>query len=130
MHKVYIVTNSEIISQHLHNLGLITPPPRAANLNTPIRPRPPRPGRPDREEIRAFEIDRDPPQQTVGLNVTLVCSLYLSKDEALEAITELSRHNMNQKWYLLESIAFIEVPPTQPVIKKWNNEGELLDTAH
>lgn len=108
MHKIYVVTQNEIVYENLHNLGLINPP----IARTEERP-------------RTRTRDAPPREPFLGLAANLLCNMYLSKDEALEAINELSRHNMNQKWYLLESIAFIEVPPTQPILKKWNTEGEL-----
>ena len=116
MHKIYIVSASDNVVEILNQYGLInTPRPQRA-----VRER-------DMEEIiRGTGRNRPrPTDEPADRYCNLVCQIFLSKDEALDAINELSRQNMNKKWYLLESVAFVEVPPTQPVMKQWNTEGEL-----
>ena len=119
MHKIYIVTASDNVMDILGNYGLITTPAQVRNRDveeTIRRELAPRPA----PRARARQ-----PEELNDRYCQLMCQMFLSRDEAMDAINELSRQNMNKKWYLLESIAFVEVPPTQPILKQWNQDGEL-----
>ena len=57
--------------------------------------------------------------------VNAMFRIYDTKQDALDFVNEITRFHPTAKWILMESCAFFEVPPTSPVMKSWNEAGEL-----
>jgi hypothetical protein len=51
--------------------------------------------------------------------------VFVTLQNAVDAITELSRSQPGTKWYIFEATSFAEQPMVAPIFKNWNENGEL-----
>lgn len=130
MHKYWLVADAILLARMAVNIGIMSqdqpvvaapaqPDPRREG-GTRNRPRPnfnPEEGltRATRTNNQIFERNA----------IHWSCHLFPTKKDAMDFIEEMTRADPLTKLTLLESVAYFEVPPVAPVMKQWNENGEL-----
>ena len=55
----------------------------------------------------------------------VLCTRHLTYEEAAEHANQLTINNPQTNYIIFEAVGFVESIPTQPIHKRWNENGEL-----
>ena len=73
------------------------------------------------EPPRGLAFGNNPPLE----GRQIVCQVCHSLPEAEEKANEMLRRNPMVKLIIFESISLLEIVPSDPIVKKWDDNGEL-----
>ena len=84
--------------------GMAIPPPAVRREGIPLR------AGGDRDRLQMKQV---------------LCTRHLTYEEAAEHANQLTINNPQTNYIIFEAVGFVESIPTQPIHKRWNENGEL-----
>lgn len=117
MRKVFAAVEANFLQEMMREVGIIRAPEREEQAQ--------REG-PAAVAQRAQRNALRPVREQDDNSIHCTLQVFLTRVAAEEWIAERARRDRNGQWLILESVALMEIPPVEPIVKTWNDAGEMV----